>query len=64
MTDVTTIQIAAAIRQIALALGGYAIGRGWLEEDTLTAIITVLVIVVPLVWGQIRTKRLAEDAKP
>jgi len=63
MTDTTTIQIAAAIRQIALALGGYAIGRGWLEEDTLTAIVTVLVIVVPLIWGQIRTKRLAEQAE-
>lgn len=60
MTDITNIQLAAAVRQIALAIGGYAIGRGWLEEDTLTAIVTVAVIAVPFVWGQIKTRRLAQ----
>lgn len=60
MTDIANIQIAAAVRQIALAIGGFAIGRGWLEEDTLSAIVTVAVIAVPFVWGQFRTRRLAQ----
>ncbi|SCW77839.1 hypothetical protein SAMN02927924_02835 [Sphingobium faniae] len=60
MNEVNATQLAAAVRQIALAVGGYAIGRGWLEEDTLTAIVTVAVIAVPFVWGQFRTRRLAQ----
>ncbi|WP_257540694.1 hypothetical protein [Sphingobium sp. CFD-1] len=60
MNDVNATQLAAAVRQIALAVGGYAIGRGWLEEDTLTAIITVAVIAVPFIWGQVRTRKLAQ----
>ncbi|WP_022684569.1 hypothetical protein [Sphingobium bisphenolivorans] len=60
MTEVTNAQLAAAARQIVLALGGYAMGRGWLQADTLTAIGTVAAVVVPLVWGQASTRKLAK----
>lgn len=49
-------QAAAAVRQILLAVGGWAVGRGYLEADTLAAIITVALIVGPLVYGQWRTR--------
>lgn len=60
MNDVTQVQLTAAIRQIALVAGGYAVGRGWLKDDTLTAITTIAVLLVPFVWGQIKTRNLAK----
>lgn len=60
MNDVTQTQLAAAIRQIVLVLGGFAVGKGWLEDDTVTAIATIAVILVPLVWGQLSTRKLAK----
>lgn len=50
----------AAIRQILLVLGGLAIGRGWLQEDTLTALVTVAMVVAPLLIGQFSTRKLAK----
>ena len=60
MNDITQTQLAAAVRQIALAVGGYAVGKGWLEDDTVTAIVTIAVILVPFIWGQIKTRNLAK----
>lgn len=60
MNEVTTTQAIAAGRQIALAIGGYAVGRGWLEEDTLSAIVTVFVLLVPFIWGQMSTRKLVK----
>ncbi len=60
MNEVTQVQAVAAIRQIALVAGGFAVGRGWLAADTLTAITTIAVLIVPFVWGQIKTRSLAK----
>ncbi len=60
MNEVTLIQLNAALRQIGIAAGGWAIGRGYLDTDTATAIGTILLVVVPFVWGQIKTRRLAK----
>ncbi|CCW20149.1 hypothetical protein EBBID32_45200 [Sphingobium indicum BiD32] len=60
MNDVTTTQIAAGVRQIVLIVGGYAIGKGWLAADTVEMLGAVALVVVPLVWGQISTRRLAQ----
>lgn len=60
MNEVSTAQLAAAARQIVLALGGYAMGRGWLQADTLTALATVAAVVIPLIWGQASTRKLAK----
>lgn len=43
------------LRQVALAAGSYLIGRGYLSADTATAIGSVLLIVAPVVWGQVRS---------
>ncbi|MBA4756304.1 MAG: hypothetical protein H2050_15870 [Sphingobium sp.] len=60
MNDVTTTQIAAGVRQIVLILGGFAIGKGWLGADTVEMLGAVALVVVPLVWGQISTRKLAQ----
>jgi hypothetical protein len=60
MNEVNSVQVAAAARQLALAIGGYAVGRGWLEDDTVTAIATVAVLIVPFIWGQLTTRKLVK----
>lgn len=55
-------QVAAASRQIALAVGGWAVGRGYLEADTVTAVATVAVIVGPFLYGQWRTRLRSKQA--
>lgn len=55
-------QAAAAVRQILLAVGGWAVGRGYLEADTVVALGTVALIVVPLVYGQWRTRERSKQA--
>lgn len=55
-------QVTAAARQLALAVGGWAVGRGYLEADTVTALATVAVIVAPFLYGQWKTRMRAKQA--
>ncbi len=57
----TVDQAWAALRQILLALGGWAIGRGYLKEDTALAIGTILMIGIPFVYGQWQTIHRAKQ---
>lgn len=64
MDDVTKVQLAAGARQLALVVGGWAIGRGYLEADTVTMLATSAAIIVPTWLGQRSTRKLAKsDAK-
>ena len=47
--------IATALRSIAIAVGAWAVGKGYLEEDIASALGTVLLVLVPFVWSQIKT---------
>lgn len=49
--------LASAFRQILLVIGGWAVGKGWLDNDTLTALTTIVIIVAPLIYGQIKGLR-------
>lgn len=60
MNEVTTAQIAAGVRQIVLIVGGYAIGKGWLDGDTVEMLGAVALVAVPLIWGQFRIRKLAK----
>lgn len=60
MNEVTNAQLVAAVRQIALVAGGWAIGKGWLQQDTLTALVTIATIAAPLIIGQLSTRKLAK----
>ena len=64
MNDVTKVQVSAAARQLALLVGGWAVGRGYLDDETVSMLATAAVIIVPLIWGQLSTRKLAKsDAK-
>lgn len=45
-------QIGVTVRQVMLLLGGWAVGKGYLDNDTLATLTTLSVLIVPLVWGQ------------
>lgn len=44
-------QILSLVRSIAAVLGGYAIGRGWINSEQLTLIGGIFASLVPLIWG-------------
>lgn len=60
MNEINSVQFSAAFRQIALAVGGYAVGRGWLEDDTVSALVTIAALIIPFVWGQVSTRKLVK----
>jgi hypothetical protein len=44
-------QLLSAVRSILAAVGGWAIGKGYITQDQLTLIGGVLASLIPLVWG-------------
>jgi hypothetical protein len=51
----------AAARQIVMAAGAWAIGKGWLQADTAGALGTLALIVAPFVIGQLKTRLRAQQ---
>ena len=53
-------QLGSAFRSLLMGLGTWAVGRGYLEADTATGIVTILLVAVPFLYGQwkIRTRGL------
>ena len=47
-------QFTAGFRQVLLVVGGWAVGKGYLESDTVAMIGTLAVILGPLLYGQIK----------
>lgn len=52
----TADQLQAAFRVLLTALGGFAVGRGWLTEELASALAGILLIVWPLVWSQLKAR--------
>lgn len=50
-------ELATTIRYALVMLGGVFVSRGWLSDAELNAIVGVILIVAPTVWGIIRTRR-------
>ena len=44
-------QILSLVRSIIAVFGGYAIGRGWINEEQLTLFAGIAASLVPLIWG-------------
>lgn len=49
-------QLTSAFRAVLMALGGWAVGKGWLTEELATALATVILLVWPLVWSQLKAR--------
>lgn len=45
---------AALVRQTLLVIGGYLIGQGYLTADAAEAITTAALVLLPLVYGQLK----------
>lgn len=45
------------LRYALVTLGGVFVSKGWLSDSDLNAIVGVLLIVIPTVYGIIKTKR-------
>jgi uncharacterized membrane protein len=56
-------QLGQAIRTLLTALGGYAVAKGWISHDLLSAIVPVVLILVPLAWGQFRVLKTNSERK-
>jgi hypothetical protein len=57
----TSDQLYAAVRQIGMAVGAWAIGKGYLQADTATALGTIALVAVPFVYGQLKTRLRAQQ---
>lgn len=54
-------QLWAGVRQIAPAITAFALGKGWLDNETATLQAAVIGIVWPIVAGQMKTRRRAKQ---
>lgn len=63
MTAVTQEQVLSAARWIVSTVGGYAVGRGWIDSDQVTLIAGVAVALVPLAWSFWSHRASAQVAK-
>lgn len=43
----------SALRTLAGAVGGYFVGKGYMDEATAAALGVVVMIIAPLVWGML-----------
>ncbi len=44
-------QITATIRSVLLGAGGFVVGKGMLDEQTMTSIVGVVMFAVPYAWS-------------
>lgn len=45
-----TPEILSSLRVLLAAFGGFVVGKGWVDETIVEALVGFLVVVVPLVW--------------
>lgn len=45
------------VRQLMVALGGYLVGLGYVDQSTVTAVIGVVLTVGPILWRQITIRK-------
>lgn len=48
-------QLWVALRQVVPPLVAYAVGRGWLADDTAAMLGALAAVLGPIVYGQVRT---------
>lgn len=52
-----TAELATTIRYALVTIGGIFVSRGWLSDAELNAIVGVVLIVAPTLWGVWATRR-------
>lgn len=46
-----TEQIASIVRQILLAVGGFIVGKGWVDNETMVAVAGAISVLAGSVWA-------------
>jgi uncharacterized membrane protein len=46
-------QLGQAVRTFLIAAGGYAAGQGWIDSSLAAASVPIIMIGLPLLWGQL-----------
>lgn len=46
-----TDQITSIIRQVLLAVGGFVVGKGWVDNDTMIQLAGALSVIVGSIWA-------------
>jgi hypothetical protein len=54
-TDQIQGQVTTAARYIVTTLGGYALGKGWIDNDLLQVLVGIVTILAPAAYGVYRT---------
>lgn len=44
-------QVASIVRQILLAVGGFVVGKGWFDNETMIAVAGAISVLVGSVWA-------------
>lgn len=44
-------QIGAAVRSLLLAVGGFVVGKGWLDANIMSAFVGLIMVAWPAVWA-------------
>lgn len=52
-----------SLRYLITALGSFAVGKGWITNDTINAVLGVVAIIGPLAWGMYTNWKKQQDAK-
>lgn len=55
-------QLASVVRAGLVAAGGYMAGRGWIDESTAGAIVSIGAIILPLIWAQFTARNAHKKA--
>jgi uncharacterized membrane protein len=53
-------QLASTLRAFLIALGGYRVGKGWVDAGLVSAAVPLLLVGVPYVWNQLKIRRTNE----
>jgi hypothetical protein len=56
-------QVGQAARTLLTALGGYIVAKGWIPPELENALIPVVLIAGPLIWGQLRVLKTNAQRK-
>jgi len=56
-------QLGGALRQLLIAGGAFAAGKGWIDQNLQSALVSILLVVGPMLWSQFIILRGHADKK-
>lgn len=59
--DQTTAQLGLMIRYVLTSIGGYLVGKGWIEGDVLEVAINIAVVVGPIAYASYISHKKKQD---